>query len=148
MSTSFDSSPYFLRCYNDLCRKYSEEGCRNAVLIGLKREINDDNFVLYSYDMICGGYILGEILLSRGSITAEIYFVYVKDSLRRNGYGTILYRLFERAVYDRSASVGVKVAIIRVSLKQCIVHSTKFWNTQGFDGSKDSVCLLKKLNLD
>ena len=69
--------------------------------------------------------------------------------MRRNGLATILYRLFERVVYDRGASVGLKkLAIIRISMKQCIVNSTSFWNKQGFDGGKESAYLTKSINLN
>ena len=68
LAKSFSSSPYFLRCYNELCTKYRSEGCRNAVLIGLRR-LNDVNVGASS---MLGGYELGEISLSR-SILKESF---------------------------------------------------------------------------
>ena len=147
LSTAFESSPYFLRCYDDLCQKYINEGCRNAMLIGLRRRCCSSDVPLL-YNMMRGGYILGEIILSRSSLVGDIYFIYVHDTMRRNGLATILYRLFERVVYDRGASVGLKIAIIRISMKQCIVNSTSFWNKQGFDGGKESAYLTKSINLN
>ena len=143
LSTSLESSPYFLRGYDNLCSKYMNEGNRNAVLISLRRISCDDSM----YNMLCAGYILGEVILSRGSITGDTYFIYVHDILRGHGLGTKLYHLFERAVIDRGASVGVKVAAIRISLRQCIVKSVSFWKKHGFDGSEESSCLIKTLNL-
>jgi ribosomal protein S18 acetylase RimI-like enzyme len=118
------------------------------MLIGLRRRccFSSDIPILYN-NMMRGGYILGEIILSRSSLVGDIYFIYVHDNLRRNGWATILCRLFERVVYDRGASVGLKVAIIRISMKQCIVNSTRFWNKQGFDGGKESAYLTKSINL-
>ena len=118
------------------------------MLIGLRQRCcSYDIPILYNNIMLRGGYILGEIILSRSSLVGDIYFIYVHDNLRRNGWATILYRLFERVVYDRGASVGLKVAIIRISMKQCIVNSTRFWNKQGFDGGKESAFLTKSINL-
>lgn len=144
LSTSFDSSPYFMRCYNDLCLKHKSEGCRNAVLIGL-RQVSD---VAVGTFHICGGYVLGEIILSRSSIVGDIYFIYVQDSKRGNGYGRKLYLLFEIVVRERSVSVGMKVAVIRISIKQCIINSISFWKRLGFIGSANSVCLTKVINLN
>jgi len=68
--------------------------------------------------------------------------------MRGSGYGVELYRLFERAVKERSASVGMKVALIRITLKQCIVKSTSFWKKLGFIGSETSACLTKQINFN
>jgi ribosomal protein S18 acetylase RimI-like enzyme len=118
------------------------------MLIGLRRHCccSSDIPILYN-NMMRGGYILGEIILSRSSLVGDIYFIYVHDNLRRNGWATILYRLFERVVYDRGASVGLKVAIIRISMKPCIVNSTRFWSKLGFDVGKESAYLKKSINL-
>lgn len=145
LSISFDSSPYFLRCYEDLCRKYTE-GSRNAVLLGLRIVVTTGE--VFINNVFCGGYVLGEIILSRSSLTGDIYFIYVHDNLRGSGYGTKLYQLFERAVVDRSAGVGVKTATIRISLKPCIVNSLSFWKMNGFEGSKESACLIKNLKFN
>lgn len=118
------------------------------MLIGLRRSCFSSDIPILYNNMMRGGYILGEIILSRSSLVGDIYFIYVHDSLRRNGWATILYRLFERVVYDRGASVGLKVAIIRISMKQCIVNSTRFWNTLGFDGGKESAYLTKSIHLN
>ena len=147
LSTSFHSSPYFLRCYEDLCRKYTSEGSRNAILIGLRRVTSVDMYINNNI-LLWGGYILGEIFLSRSSLTGDIYFIYVHTILRKNGYGMKLYQLFERAVIDRSASVGIKTVMIRISLKPCIVHSIEFWKMNGFNGSTNSVCLIKNIKLN
>ena len=64
LSTSPSSSPYFLRCYEDLCRKYTSEGSRNAILIGLRRVTSVDMYINNNI-LLWGGYILGEIFLSR-----------------------------------------------------------------------------------
>jgi hypothetical protein len=55
--------------------KYRSEGCRNAVLVGLRR-LND---VVVGASSMLGGYLLGEISLSRSTLTADIYFIYVFD---------------------------------------------------------------------
>ena len=117
------------------------------MLIGLRQRCCSYDIPILYNNMLRGGYILGEIILSRSSLVGDIYFIYVHDNLRRNGWATILYRRFERVVYDRGASVGLKVAIIRISMKQCIVNSTRFWNKQGFDGGKESASLTKSINL-
>ena len=51
--------------------KYRSEGCRSAVLIGLRR-LND---VVVGDSSILGGYILGEISLSRSTLTADIFYI-------------------------------------------------------------------------
>ena len=89
--------------------KYRSEGCRNAVLIGLRR-LND--VVVVGASSMLGGYVLGEISLSRSTLTADIYFIYVFDNWRDCGNGATLYRFFEDIVKERSAYVGVKVAIL------------------------------------
>ena len=71
LAKSFRSSPYFLRCYDELCMKYRSEGCRSAVLIGLRR-LND---VVVGDSSILGGYVLGEISLSRSTLTADIFYI-------------------------------------------------------------------------
>ena len=58
--------------------KYRSEGCRNAVLVGLRR-LND---VVVGASSMLGGYLLGEISLSRSTLTADIYFIYVFDKWR------------------------------------------------------------------
>ena len=85
LSTSFHSSPYFLRCYEDLCRKYTVEGSRNDMLIGLRRVTSVDMYINNNNILLWGGYILGEILLSRSSLTGDIYFIYVHTILRKKG---------------------------------------------------------------
>jgi len=116
------------------------------MLIGLRRRYNFP-LQINSNTILCEGYLLGEIILSRNALVGDIYFIYVNDILRRNGWATILCRLFERVVYDRGSSVGLKVAIIRISMKQCIVNSTRFWNKQGFEGRKDSAYFTKTINI-
>jgi len=70
LAKSFSSSPYFLRCYYDeLWMKYRSEGCRIAVLIGLRR-LND---VVVGASSMLGGIVLGKISLSRSTLTADIY---------------------------------------------------------------------------
>ena len=98
--------------------------------------------------ILYGGNVVGEIVLSRSALTGDIFFIYVHDSMRGSGYGVELYRLFERAVKERSASVGMKVALIRITLKQCIVKSTSFWKKLGFIGSETSACLTKQINFN
>ena len=145
LAKSYHSSPYFLRCYEELCVKYRSEGSRNAVLIGLKR-VNVVDDVVGSCKIL-GGYILGEIVLSRSSLTADIFlYTYVCKKWRDSGNGAKLYRCFEDTVKERSASVGVKVTIVvRIPMKPCIVKSFSFWRNLGFEGFGDSVCLIKKL---
>ena len=123
--------------------KYRLEGCRNAVLIGLRR-LNDG--VVVGASSMLGGYVLGEISLSRSTLSADIYFIYVFDKWRDCGNGAMLYRCFEDIVTERSAYVGVKVGIlIRIPIKHCIVHSIIFWRKLGFEGSEDSICLIKSI---
>jgi len=143
LAKSFHSSPYFLRCYEELCKKYtSSEGCRNALLIGLRR-LND---VVVDRVSVMGGYVLGEMILSRSSLTADIYFIYVFENCRNCGNGAKLYRCFEDTVKERSAFVGAKLSVlIRVPIKHCIVHSISFWRKLGFEGSEDSICLIKTI---
>ena len=122
--------------------KYRSEGCRNAVLVGLRR-LND---VVVGASSMLGGYLLGEISLSRSTLTADIYFIYVFDKWRDCGHGATLYRCFEDIVKERSAYVGVKIAIlIRIPIKHCIVHSIVFWRKLGFEGSEDSISLIKTI---
>ena len=111
------------------------------MLIGLRQRCCSSDIPILYNNMLRGGYILGEIIISRSSLVGDIYFIYVHDNLRRNGWATILYRLFERVVYM------IKVAIIRISMKQCNVNSTRFWNKQGFNGGKESASLTKLINL-
>ena len=144
LSKSYDSSPYFLRAYASLCQKYNSDGNRNALLVGLRR-VGTNNCLHTNNNSIVGGYLLGETILSRSSITGDIYFIYVHDNVRGTGNGTILCRMFEEVVKERSLSIGVTVAIIRISLKPCIVNSVSFWNKQGFEGSKSSVFLTKTI---
>ncbi len=120
LAKSFHSTPYFLRCYDDLCLKFrSEEGCKNAVLIALRR-LNDVNDDVCSSMLV--GYVLGEIIFSRSSLIADIYFLYVFKKWRDRGNEAKLYQCFEDTVKKRSASVGVKLAItIRIPMKHCIV---------------------------
>lgn len=140
LSKSFNSSPYFLRCYDDLCLKYRSEGCRNAVLIGLRQILGDQ----ISCSGIFGGYVLGDITLSRNSLAANIYFIFICNEWRGCGNGAKLYRYFEDTVRERSASVGVKLVIeIRITIKHCIVNSIQFWRKLGFEGSEESICLIK-----
>ena len=141
LATSFDSSPYFLRAYDALCDKYNSEGNRNALLVGLRLT----NINKYGHNSILGGYILGETILSRNSVTGDIYFIYVDDNMRGNGHGTKLYLLFEGVVKERAAKIGVNVAVIRISLKPCIANSVSFWNKHGFEGSKTSMFLTKTI---
>jgi len=142
LAKSFHSSPYFLRCYEELCMKYTAEGCRNALLIGLRRL----NAVVVGVSIILDGYVLGEIILSRSSLTADIYFIYVSEQWRDCGNGAKLYRCFEDTVKERSAFVGAKLSVlIRVPIKHCIVHSISFWRKLGFEGSEDSICLIKTI---
>ena len=75
-------------------------------------------------------------------------FIHVHDNLRGSGYDSKLYQLFERAVVDRHTGVGIKTAIIRISLKPCIVNSLSFWKMNGFEGSKESACLIKNLKFN
>jgi len=143
LAKSFDSTPYFLRCYDDLCLKYRSEGCRNAVLIALRR-LNDVNDDVCSSMLV--GYVLGEIILSRSSLIADIYFIYVFNKWRDSGKGAKLYQCFEDTVKERSASVGVKLAItIRIPMKHCIVNSIVFWKKLGFVGLEDSIFLIKNI---
>ena len=122
--------------------KYRMEGCRNAVLIGLRRS----NDVVVGCSSMLGGYVLGEISLSRSTLTADIYFIYVFEKWRDCGNGAKLYRCFEDIVKERSAFVGLKVAIlVRIPIKHCIVHSIIFWRKLGFEGSEDSICLIKTI---
>jgi GNAT superfamily N-acetyltransferase len=93
-----------------------------------------------------GGYVLGEIILSRSSLIADIYFIYVREKWRGCGNGVKLYRWFEDAVKQRTASVGVKITIlIRIPMKYCIVNSIRFWRKLGFEGCEDSICLIKTI---
>lgn len=113
------------------------------MLIGLRR-LHDAHHVGSS--SILRGYVLGEIILSRSSLTADIYFIYVSEKWRGCGNGVKLYRWFEDAVKQRTASVGVKITIlIRIPMKHCIVHSIRFWRKLGFEGCEDSICLIKTI---
>ena len=113
------------------------------MLIGLRR-LND---VVVGDSSILGGYVLGEISLSRSTLIADIYFIYVFEKWRDCGNSAKLYRCFEDIVKERSAFVGAKVAIlIRIPIKHCIVHSIIFWRKLGFEGSEESICLIKTIN--
>jgi len=140
-TTYHGGSPYFLCCYERLCKKLHDEGHKNAILIGLpllsmKLNVMNNNFA---------GYILGETILSRGTITADIYFIYVHNIYRGRGYATILYDTFENLVVARSVKVGVKSVTLRVTLKECILSGVLFWKKKDFEGSANSVCLIKQL---
>jgi GNAT superfamily N-acetyltransferase len=143
ISTSRNSSPYFLRCYEVLCKRYTDEGNKNGILIGLNLTHQDSTAVLKKYKF--GGYILGESILSRGSIIGDIYFVYVHKIYRGKGYASVLYNSFENVVIERSESVGIKSANIRITMKECIRSSVLFWHKQNFVGSDTSACLIKEL---
>ena len=79
----------------------------------------------------------GEIILSRSSLIADIYFIYVFKKWRDSGNGAKLYQCFEDTVNERSASVGVKLAIrIRIPMKHCIVNSIVFWKKLDLKDSK------------
>lgn len=103
---------------------------------------------VFIHNIVWGGYILGEIILSRSALTGDIYFIYVHNMLRGSRCGTKIYQLFERVVIERSAGVGIKTAMIRIALKPCIVNSLSFWKNNGFEGSKESACLIKILKLN
>ncbi len=112
------------------------------MLVGL-RKLND---VYVGYWGMLDGYVLGEIILSRSSLIADIYFIYVHDKLRGVGNGAHLYQCFEDTVKQRAASVGVKISIvIRIPLKHCIVNSVSFWRKLGFEGFEHSICLVKNI---
>jgi len=87
--------------------KFRSEGCRNAVLVGLRR-LND---VVVGASSMLGGYLLGKISLSRSTLTADIYFICVFDKWQDCGNGATLYQCFEDIVKERSGYVGVKNAI-------------------------------------
>ena len=78
------------------------------MLIGLRR-LND---VVVGASSMLGGIVLGKISLSRSTLTADIYFIYVFNKWRDCGNGATLNRFFEDIVKERSAYVGVKVAIL------------------------------------
>ena len=112
------------------------------MLIGLRR-LND---VVVGDSGMLGGYELGEISLSRSTLTADICFKYVFEKWRDCGNGTKLYRCFEDIVKERSAFVGAKVAILlKIPIKHCILHSIIFWRKLGFEGFEDSICLIKTI---
>ena len=141
LSTSPSGSPYFLRCYESLCRKLNNEGCKNAVLLCIY--IFNDSV----RDVYVGGYLLGETNISRSIITGDIYFLYVHNMYRGHGHATTLYEYFERVVLARSDSLGVKSATVRVSMKECIRNSFKFWKNLKFQGYDDSICLIKQIKV-
>ena len=114
------------------------------MLVGL-RKLNDV-YVGY-WGIMLDGYVLGEIILSRSSLIADIYFIYVHDKLRGVGNGAHWYQCFEDTVKQRGASVGVKISIvIRIPLKHCIVNSViSFWRKLGFEGFEHSICFIKNI---
>ena len=90
------------------------------------------------------GDMCWEIILSRIILAANIYFIFICKEWRGFGNGAKLYRYFEDTVRERSASVGVKLVIeIRITIKHCIVNSIQFWRKLGFEGSEESICLIK-----
>ena len=56
--------------------KYTAEGCRNGLLIGLRR-LNDA--VVVGVSIMLDGYVLGEIILSRSSLTADILYMFLNS---------------------------------------------------------------------
>ncbi len=49
-------------------------------------------------------------------------------------------------IRERGASVGVKLVIeIRITIKHCIVNRIQFWTKLGFEGSEESICLIKNI---
>jgi len=104
------------------------------------------------------GYIFGETAgynnlktPTRNSLTADIYFVYVKPQFRSDGKGYYLYNCFEREVVKRynqllsNFNLPTKLSKIdiRITLKHCIVTSTPFWNKNGFTGTSSDHILTK-----
>ena len=139
LSTSPSSSPYFLRSYEKLCSQHIEEGCQNAVLLGMY-VFND-----CSQQSCIMGYLLGETSISRSVITGDIYFLFVHNLYRGHGFATTLYDYFEKLVVSRSVSLGVKSVTMRITMKECIRSSFDFWKKLIFVGSNNSVCLIKQI---
>ena len=121
LSTSPSSSPYFLRSYEKLCSQHIEEGCQNAVLLGM-HVFND-----CSQHSCITGYLLGETSISRSVITGDIYFLFVHNLYRGHGFATTLYDYFEKLVVSRSVSLGVKSVTMRITMKECIRSSFDYW---------------------
>ena len=68
-STNYSCSPYFIRCYDLLCKEYVSLGSRSYILPGLQRPLARTDINI--------GYILGESKLSRNLLTANIFYINV-----------------------------------------------------------------------
>ena len=137
-STNYSSSPYFIRCYDRLCKEYVSLGNRSYILLGLQRP-------LARTDDINIGYILGESKLSRNLLTADIFYINVLQAKRGRGHGKRLLEAFEREAKFRSSSVGVFSISIRIVMKTCIRSSHRFWSSVGFVGDINADILLKTI---
>lgn len=131
------STPYFLRCYNSLCEDYKTNGTRSSLLISLQD-------LLGIGVRTSKGYILGTTTVTRSRLTADIFFIHVSNGLRRHGYGMDLVKAFEEEVIKRSALVGYKIALLRITMKACLEHSIYFWQKNGFQGALSSASVLIK----
>ena len=140
MATESNYSPYFLRHYERLRHNFLSFGNNNAIIIG------------HTF-----GYIFGEVnpTIKRNSISADIYFIYIKPMFRKNGNGSFVVTLFEREVILRYNSIIGKTIgqiikchftssiEIRIANKYCIRTNTPFWNKNGFIGDINSDQLTK-----
>ena len=108
-------------------------GNRSSILLGLIRVPANS------------GYILGESKLSRSQLIADIFYIFVPQDIRGDGYGKRLLEAFELVAKGRSTAVGMKAVSIRIVMKSCIRNSYKFWNRNGFIGTENADVLLKML---
>ena len=139
-STNYSSSPYFIRCYDRLCKEYVSLGNRSYILLGLQRPPaarTDINI----------GYILGESKLSRNLLTADIFYINVLLAMRGCGHGKRLLEAFETEAKFRSSSVGFFSISIRIVMKTCIRSSYRFWSSVGFVGDINADILLKTIKI-
>jgi len=111
-SNNYSSSPYFIRCYDRLCKEYVSLGNRSYILLGLQRPPARTDINI--------GYILGESKLSRNLLTADIFYINFLLAMRGCGHGKRLLEAFETEAKFRSSSVGVFSMSVRIVMKNCI----------------------------
>ena len=141
LAKNIDYSPYFLRQYERLLQNYTATCSTTALIIAHE-----------------SGYIFGETAgynnlkaPTRNSLTADIYFVFVKPQFRSDGKGYYLYNCFEKEVVNRYKQMLSNFNIpsklsrieIRITMKYCIQKSTPFWNKNGFTGTQSDYILSK-----
>ena len=127
LSTSYDSSPIFLKNYRNLVKGY-KEGKHNSLILELRY-----------FDSEHRGYIFGCTNASRDSIISDILFIYIFPLWRNKGYAKLLVQSYEDRIKLACNQLGVQKALIRIVMKHCIENSYDFWIKNEFEGSKSSI---------